>query len=454
MRQLYIALLLAIPTGTFAQTTQLIGTTEVAIDTVISNMTIPWEIQLENDDFLWVTERRGIVSRIDLSSGEKTVVLDLTGTVVAQSESGLLGMALHPAFSVTSEVFLVYTHGPIDGNGYYFERLVKYTFNGEDSLMNEEILIDNIPAWINHAGSRLFVLPDQTLLMSTGERYQPELSQDSNSLAGKYLRLNLDGTIPLDNPDTTSYIYTMGHRNSQGICILPDSTIIISEHGPTTDDEVSILEAGNNYGWPLIYGFCDENFEDVPCATGLYTEPIYHWSPTIAPSDLVYYENPDFPEWHQRLLMTTLNGQRLVTLKLNGDYDAVTDEDQYLQGQFGRLRDIAVSSDKIIYIATNTGANNAQPIIRITPPYFNSVNELAEQPFVIYPNPAADYVTVDLALQDATIRILDLNGREVMSVKHVETNDKVSLVNLQQGFYMLEVSQTGMAPTQQRLQKI
>jgi aldose sugar dehydrogenase len=455
MKQAYLALLavLSIYGPAHTQNTQQIGTTTVTIDTLISTMTVPWEIQLESDDFLWVTERGGIVSRIDLATGAKDTVLDLTGEILAQSESGLLGLALHPIFEITPEVFLVYTYGPADSEGYFHERLVKYEFN-DTVLINPQILIDDIPTWQNHAGSRLFFLPDQTLLMSTGERYQPELAQDSSSLAGKFLRLGPNGEIPYNNPDTTSYIYTMGHRNAQGIAMLPDSTIIISEHGPTTDDELSILEPGNNYGWPLIHGFCDENFEDAPCATGLYTEPIHNWTPTIATSDLVYYQNPYFPEWDNRLLMTTLNGQRLVAMELNAAHNDVVDEDHYFTGEFGRLRDIAVGYNKEIYIATNTGSAGAHPIIRITPPYFASVGENDPLAFTIYPNPAHDYLTVDLPLVNAKVRILDMNGREVFAVDHVEAYNKIPLTTIQPGFYMVEVIQPGMTPGKQRLQKL
>lgn len=454
MKQLYTALFVAITTGGFAQTTQSIGTTTVTIDTLISSMNVPWEMRLEGDSYLWVTERIGLVNRIDLETGEKTVMLDLTGTVHAEGESGLLGMALHPAFAQVPEVFLVYTYGTADTNGYFKERLERYEFDGTQ-LGTPLVLIDNITSWTSHDGSRLFFLPDQTLLMSTGEHNQQDLAQDSTSLSGKFLRVNMDGTIPHDNPDSTSYIYTMGHRNPQGICMLPDSTIIVSEHGPFTDDELQVLEAGKNYGWPLIEGFCDESFEAAPCATGLYTEPIYHWTPTIAPSDLVYYQNPYFPEWDERLLMTTLNGQRLVAMKLSAAEDTIIDEDQYFQGQFGRLRDIAVTSDKKIFIATNTGTPGAQAILRITPPYFASVDEQADPPvFTVNPNPARDQITISRPLNNATVRVLDLNGREMLVMEHVQTGDKISMLNLQPGFYMVEVSEKGSFLGKDRILKL
>ncbi|MNJ84692.1 Soluble aldose sugar dehydrogenase YliI precursor [compost metagenome] len=423
-----------------AQTAQQVGSTTVYIDTLTTDVNIPWEIKVEGSNYLWVTERGGLVSRIDLNTGVKTVVLDLTATVHTVGESGLLGLALHPDFPSTAEVFLVYTYGPEDGQGFFKERLVKYTFNG-NNLVNPDILIDNILAWGNHDGSRLLFLPDNTLLMSTGECSQAQLSQDSSSLSGKYLRLNTDGSIPANNPIPGSYVYTMGHRNSQGVCALPNGKVLISEHGPSTDDEIQVLEAGKNYGWPLIHGFCDEAFENTPCATGLYKEPIHVWTPTIATSDLVYYENPAFPEWNNRVLMVTLNGQRLVALQLDALATSVTDEDQYFQAQFGRLRDIAIGPNKEIYIATNSGDHS---IIRITPPTTVGLNELGSPIFSILPNPVDSYIQLSANNRAEKVAILDLNGKVVVDLKCMEIGDHIDVSKLTSGTYSIEVKFEGI----------
>lgn len=427
-----------------AQVAQQIGSTTVYIDTLTTDVNIPWEIKVEGDNYLWVTERGGLVSRIDLNTGVKTVVLDLTVSVRAMGESGLLGLTLHPDFPVTPEVFLVYTYGPLDNQGYFKERLVKYTFNGTN-LVNPDILIDNILAWSNHNGSRLLFLPDNTLLMSTGECYVNQLAQDSSSLSGKYLRLNTDGSIPADNPIPGSYVYTMGHRNSQGICMLPNGKVLISEHGPSTDDELQVLEAGKNYGWPFIHGFCDESFENAPCATGLYKEPIHVWTPTIATSDLVYYENPAFPEWNNRVLMVTLNGQRLVAMQLDALATSVTDEDQYFQGQFGRLRDIAIGPNKEIYIATNSGTNT---IIRITPPTTAGLNETGPPIFSILPNPVGSYIQLSANNRVEKFVILDLNGKVVTDLTYMEIGDHIDVSKLASGIYSVEVKFEGIDDVQ------
>lgn len=432
---LFLMISLLVTPVALAQSTQQIGSTTVTIDTLTTDVNTPWEIKMEGEDYLWVTERDGLVSRIDVQTGVKTEVLDLTSTVHAVSESGLLGMVLHPDFVNTPEVFLVYTYGPEDNDGYFKERLVKYTFNGVN-LVNEDILVDDILAWANHNGSRLFILPDNTILMSTGECYVSELAQDENSLNGKYLRINMDGSIPADNPTPGSYVYTMGHRNSQGICMLPDGKILISEHGPTTDDELQILEAGKNYGWPLIHGFCDQPFENTPCATGLYQSPIYAWTPTIATSDLVFYENWSFPEWHNRALMVTLNGQRLVTIDLNGTSTGIDDLDEYFNTQFGRLRDIEIGPNKEIYIATNTGQH---PIIRITPPYFAGLDESAAEVFTIVPNPAETYIQFSTD-ERSLVEILDMNGQTINEKTIIEANQTLDITKLQSGSYLVELT--------------
>ena len=447
-------LLAVLPLFGQAQTTQMIGTTEVTIDTLNAEMNTPWEMRIEGNAYLWVTERPGILSRVSLATGAKTVMLDLTSSITAIGESGLLGMALHPEFSTTPEIFLVYTYGQPDGNGMFYEKLVKYTFNGSQ-LVDPVELITMIPAGSIHNGSRLMFLPDNTLLMSTGEHGDQDQAQVASSVAGKYLRINTDGTIPADNPFIGSNIYSSGHRNSQGIVILPNGKVIISEHGPSTDDEISLLEAGNNYGWPLIHGFCDEAFEEDACDEGIYTEPIHTWSPTIATSDLVYYENSYFPEWNNRLLMTTLNGQRLVTMTLDQNTTDVTDEDAYFQGQFGRLRDIAIGPNMEVYIATNNGAPGSQAILRITPPFFLGVEEFSTHDFLVYPNPVNDFITIQHDLTSgAEFVIVDLNGQRVFSVDNTAPETKTHPVKLLPGFYYAELMQNGVLLGRQKLMKM
>lgn len=336
----------------------MIGSTAVEVDTVYTGLDIPWEIIYGPDGFIWTTERKGIVSRIDPVAKTKTVILNIVSNVYQQGESGMLGMTLHPDFENTPEVFLVYTYGT---SGNIKEKIVKYTFNGTN-LVNEIVLLDNIAGYTSHDGSRLLILPDNTLLMSTGDAQNTSLPQNTSSLNGKILRMNLDGSIPADNTIVGNYMYSYGHRNVQGLLMAPNNKIYLSEHGATTDDEFQILEAGRNYGWPDVEGFCDTPEEQTFCTANNVKEPLAVWTPTVAPSDLVYYENSLFPEFDDRVLMTTLKDQKIIALKLNADGTAVIDQEIYLTNQFGRLRDICVGPEKEIYLATNGNSwSNSSP---------------------------------------------------------------------------------------------
>ena len=197
----------------FSQTTITVGTTEVEVDTVYTGLDIPWEILYGPDGYIWTTERKGIVSRIDPVAKTKTVVLNLTASVYQASESGMLGMALHPDFESTPEVFIAYTYGTFSN---IKERFVKYTYDGT-SLVNPVTLIEEITGNTTHIGARFQFLSDNTLIVSTGDAQNTSLPQNLSSLSGKVLRMNTDGTIPADNPITDSYVYSFGHRNVQGI---------------------------------------------------------------------------------------------------------------------------------------------------------------------------------------------------------------------------------------------
>ncbi len=352
-----------------AQSSITIGTTTVGVQTLVSNLDIPWEIIYGPDDKIWTTERKGIVSRIDPNTGAKDVILNITSQVYQTAESGMLGMALHPDFSNTPEVFLAYTYS---GSSGVTERIVKYTYDGS-GLINETVLVDGIQGNTTHIGCRLFILPDMTMLASTGDAQDPPSSQDLQSLSGKILRMNLDGSIPTDNPYPNSYVYSFGHRNVQGIAVGPQGKMYLSEHGATTDDEFQLLEENRNYGWPNVEGFCDQSGEQTFCSANNVKEPLTVWTPTVAPSDILFYDNPGFPEFHNRMLMTVLKDKKIIAMELSADGEAFVGEEHYLTNQFGRLRDICVGPNKEIYLAANGSSwSNTNPnthdLIRLDPP--------------------------------------------------------------------------------------
>ena len=441
MKKIYLFLFIYLPLkALFGQSTMMIGTTEVQVDTVYTGLDVPWEIQYGPDNFLWITERKGLVSRIDPVNKTRTIILDIEDEVYQEYEAGLLGMALHPDFENTPEVFIVYTYGTSPD---VLEKLVKYSWNGT-ALVNPDIILDNINAYTTHNGSRLIFLPDNTLLMSTGDAQDQPAAQDLNSLSGKILRLNMDGSVPADNPDNTSLVYTFGHRNIQGLHRAPTGRIYISEHGPTTNDEFQLLMPDRNYGWPDVEGYCDQPDEETFCTENNVQEPLMAWTPTIAPSDLVYYENAAFPEFDGKILMTVLKDKKVRAISLNVPGNEVTDQDDYFTQQFGRLRDICVGPQKEIYLATN-GAEwmnidpNTHSIIRITPPTDASVGELENSVFKMYPNPAADELTIEISMDlHSDLVISDLQGKQVLQQKSLSGKQEINVSNLEPGIYLVK----------------
>jgi glucose/arabinose dehydrogenase len=352
----------------------------------------------------------------------------------------MLGLILHPNFPITPEVFLAYTY---NASGIK-ERIVKYTYNGS-MLINEQVLIDNIPGNSTHIGCRFLMLPDTTLLATTGDAQNLSLPQDLNSLAGKVLRMNLDGSIPANNPIPGSYVYAWGFRNSQGLAFGPNGNIYTSEHGASSDDEFQILEPNRNYGWPNVEGFCDEPSEATFCTANNVKEPLLVWTPTIAPSDIVYYENPSFPEFHQKMLMTVLKDKKLIAMEMNTAGTVVLNQDHHLTNLFGRLRDICVGPDKEIYLATNgaswanTSPNTHNIIVLKTLNSLNNNNHQLENEIKVFPNPLTNTlnVMVPLDMLGGTIAMYDITGSIVLKAPIHASSNAISTEHFLNGCYIL-----------------
>lgn len=327
---------------------------DAVIETTVlkDQLLFPWEILWGPDNKIWMTEKNGTISRLDTANGDATLVYKIAD-VAANGEGGLLGMALHPDFNTTPEVFVVYDYSASTG---YKEKVVKYTY-ANNTLSNPIILLDNINAAGIHNGSRLLFTPDKKLLITTGDAGNAAIAQDGTALNGKILRINTDGTIPADNPDPTSPIWTKGHRNPQGLAYA-NGVLYSSEHGPSNDDEINIIEKGRNFGWPNVQGFCDTDPEKIFCGGNNVKEPIYAWTPTLAVCGIEYYHHDAIPQWKNSLLMATLKDQSLYLLKLSSDGSAVDSVLKILSGDYGRLRDVCISPDGKVYIATSNGSND------------------------------------------------------------------------------------------------
>lgn len=330
---------------------------ELETTILTDQVTLPWEIIWGPDNMLWITEKGGRISRVNPQNGQISQVFTVPD-VKSNGEGGLLGMVLHPDFNTTPQVFIVYNY---DKAGTYTEKVVRYNYSN-GSLTNPVILVDNIPAAGIHNGSRLLISADQKLFITTGDASNAPMAQNSTSLSGKILRINLDGSIPADNPFTGSPVWTKGHRNSQGL-VFANGRLYSSEHGANTNDEVNIIEKGRNYGWPNVEGACDESSEQSFCTANQVVAPIYSWTPTIAVCGIEYYNNDLIPQWKNSLIMTTLKDNTLYQLKLNAAGDGVETVNIFYKGNFGRLRDVCIDPSGQVYMITSNGS--ADKIIRI-----------------------------------------------------------------------------------------
>jgi len=329
---------------------------EIKDSVLVQNLSYPWEILWGPDNYIWMTERPGRISRINPESGAVTPLITIS-EVVTNNEGGLLGMVLHPGFPGTPYVYVVYNY---TNAGNYLEKVVRYTYNGS-SLVSPFTLIDNIKGSFIHDGSRLLITGNK-LYITTGDASDPPIAQNTGSPNGKILRLNLDGSIPSDNPVAGNPYWTYGHRNPQGL-VYAHNILYSSEHGPSNDDEINIIEKGRNYGWPDVEGTCNTAQEQSFCAANNVKEPIKTWTPTIAPSGLDYYDNNRIPQWKNSLLLATLKNSRLYQMKLDDSYTSITETNEYFTNKYGRMRDICISPAGRVYICTSNGSNDRVIVI-------------------------------------------------------------------------------------------
>lgn len=328
------------------------------VETVLTGLEIPWSLNFAPDGRLFVTERPGRV-RIVGTGGSSELALSLDG-VFTQGEAGLLGLALDPEFAQNRFVYIYYSASVA---GRAVNRIVRY--REVASRLGERVtLLDDIPAAQIHDGGRLRFGPDGLLYASAGDAADANLAQDVASLAGKILRLNRDGTVPRDNR-FSSPVYTYGHRNPQGFDWHPATgDMWESEHGNSGNDEVNVIRAGLNYGWPRIEG--------AATMAGMEA-PVTSYSPSIAPSGASFYRGQRFPQFANNFFVATLRGTHLLRLTVDSSTRRVTAQERLLDGTFGRLRDVVSGPDGYLYFSTNNRDGRGSPmsgddrVLRIVP---------------------------------------------------------------------------------------
>ena len=414
---------------------------------LVSGLAGPWELTWGPDNMLWVTERTGKrIIRVDPATGKRSVAITIDEVSAPGGQDGLLGMALHPELLLAKGndyVYAAYTY--IDRNRgavraitdeaspyrYQYGKIVRLTYDPATGTLSKPVdLIAGLPAGNDHVAGRLKIGPDRRLYFTIGDRGHNQLGNfclpvESQRLpvqaevmgkiyaayVGKSLRLELDGSIPKDNPKlagVVSHVYTYGHRNPQGLDFGPDGTLYSSEQGPKTDDEINILKPGSNYGWPNVAGLRDgKAFEyahwaeaKTPCSQLTFTDLAIHpsvprdpeWAfrkpfvepiatmftvptgynfqepacrgvnficwPTVGASSIEYYasKGKGIPGWDKVLLVTTLKRGSLYVVPLTANGQATNGHfSRYFRSE-NRYRDTAVSPDgRTIYVATDPG---------------------------------------------------------------------------------------------------
>jgi glucose/arabinose dehydrogenase len=297
---------------------------ELEVTEVATGLDTPWALAWDPEGRLWFTERPGRLTR--LGSEPQTIE-----GVVEQGEAGLMGLE----FDAQGRAYLMYTAAEEN-------RVVRLEQDG-----SQTVLVDGIAVGAIHDGGRLRFGPNGMLYASTGDSGDGELAQDENSLNGKILEI--------DPGSGDARVFSTGHRNAQGLCFEPGGRFLSTEHGPDEGDEINVLTEGSDGGWPKETG-----------------NGIRNYTPTIAPAGCAVYSGDLIPQWKGSLLFVTLKDESLRRLTFASD-GSVADEETVYQGEFGRLRDVAIGPNGAVYLATSNEDGRGEPregddrILRIAP---------------------------------------------------------------------------------------
>jgi len=327
------------------------------IETVTMNLEVPWGAAFGPDGDLYLTERPGRIQRVSTETELKEEVADLTDRVASRGEGGLLGLAFHPNDAGLAYTYQTYRSDANQSDGGLANRVVRHRVS--DGFARESVVLDGIPGGKTHDGGRIAFGPDGALYVTTGDAGEGARAQDVDSLAGKVLRLTPDGDPHPDNPFDNE-VFTYGHRNPQGLA-WRGNTPFSTEHGPDTDDEVNVLRAGRNYGWPEVMG---------PTDGDRFTDPLVSYTPTIAPGSATFYDGA-IADWQGDFFFGTLAGVHLRRVRFDGD--EVVEQERLLDDRYGRLRTVFTGPEDHLYVTTSNQDGRGTPapqddrVLRIHP---------------------------------------------------------------------------------------
>jgi aldose sugar dehydrogenase len=317
------------------------------VETLVTGLEVPWSIAFSSPSRMLVTERPGrirIVENGKLQPAPLATISDVEST----GETGLMGLTLAPDYEKSRWLYISYAYSDRGG---IRVRVVRYHDDGA-ALSDRKVIIEGLPAAQFHAGCRLKFGPDGKLYITTGDATTGEIAQRMDSLGGKTLRLNPDGTIPPDNPFPRSPIFSLGHRNSQGLDWQPGTGLQFqTEHGPSGfdgpggGDEVNIVEKGKNYGWPLVHHRASRD--------GMVS-PLLEFTPAIAPSGASFVTGSKLPGLKGDFLFACLRGESLMRVRVDpADPRRVAGTEPLFLREYGRLREVVNGPDGAIYFTTS-----------------------------------------------------------------------------------------------------
>ena len=326
--------------------------------TLIEGLENPWSIAFLPDGRMLVTERPGRLRIVSKDFRLEPGPVEGLPPIVAVGQGGLFDVVLHPRYAENGWIYISY-NGP--GSGGWATELLRARLEG-NRLADTQVLFRLVPKSRTglHFGGRIVFDRKGFLYLTLGERGDKERAQRLDDHAGSVIRLHDDGRVPADNPfvnraGARPEKFTLGNRNMQGAALHPQTgELWTHEHGPQGGDEVNVMRAGRNYGWPVItygvnYGIGTKIGEGTEKA-GM-EQPLYYWVPSIAPSGMTFYTGERFPNWRGNLFVGSLKFQLLARLELDGE--KIVKEERLIQGELGRIRDVRTGPDGYIYLLTD-----------------------------------------------------------------------------------------------------